>query len=96
MIAAVLQGPKNIEVKQCEKPIPKPHEVLIRLHSIGICGSDVHLYLGDRLLPEPNIIGHEGIGIIEQIGAQVTNFFEMNLTFEGFHYFKFLLFTFKA
>ncbi|MEY4384407.1 MAG: alcohol dehydrogenase [Bacteroidota bacterium] len=73
MIAAVLQGPKNIEVRQCEKPVPKPHEVLIRLQSIGICGSDVHLYLGDRLLPEPNIIGHEGIGIIEQIGEQVTN-----------------------
>ncbi len=73
MIAAVLNGPKQIEIKHCEKPVPMSHEVLIRIQSIGICGSDVHLYMGDRLLPAPNVIGHEGIGIIEQVGADVQH-----------------------
>ncbi|GAA4394808.1 alcohol dehydrogenase catalytic domain-containing protein [Nibrella viscosa] len=41
------------------------------MKQVGICGSDVHLFEGHRLLDKPNIIGHEGLGYIEAIGAGV-------------------------
>ena len=47
MKAAVLEKPNYIQVQNLEKPIPKANEILIRLKSTGICGSDVHLFLGD-------------------------------------------------
>ncbi|CAM3836916.1 zinc-dependent alcohol dehydrogenase [Aquirufa aurantiipilula] len=74
MKAAVLENPQHIQVKNLEKPVPQANEVLIRLTSTGICGSDVHLYLGDRLLPVPTVLGHEGIGFVEAIGAKVSGF----------------------
>lgn len=74
MKAAVLEKPNYIQVQNLEKPIPKANELLIRLKSTGICGSDVHLYLGDRLLPVPTVLGHEGLGWVEAMGSQVTGF----------------------
>ncbi|CAM4132065.1 L-iditol 2-dehydrogenase [Cytophagaceae bacterium 50C-KIRBA] len=74
MKAAVLESPKNIQVQDLEKPIPQANELLIRLRSTGICGSDVHLFLGDRLLPVPTVLGHEGLGYVEAVGAYVEGF----------------------
>lgn len=73
MIAAVLVSPQKIHLQDVAKPVPQANQVLIRLKSVGICGSDVHLYLGDRPLPEPTILGHEGIGIVESVGAEVSH-----------------------
>jgi L-iditol 2-dehydrogenase len=72
MIAAFLSAPKQLHIKQTMLPEPKAGEVRIRLTMIGVCGSDVHLYLGHRLLDKPTIIGHEGLGIIDKIGEGVT------------------------
>ncbi|RXK52405.1 zinc-dependent alcohol dehydrogenase [Aquirufa rosea] len=74
MKAGVLLGPRQLQIQELKKPVPKAHEVLIRLSSTGICGSDVHLFLGDRLLTSPTVLGHEGIGLIEAIGEEVTGF----------------------
>jgi len=74
MIAAVLHSPQTISLENIEKPKPKPYEVLIQLSSVGICGSDVHLYKGDRLLSKPTILGHEGFGNIIEIGNEVKGF----------------------
>lgn len=74
MKAALLESPQQITLQNLEKPIPKANEVLIRLKSTGICGSDVHLFLGDRLLPVPTVLGHEGLGFVEAWGAQVQRF----------------------
>ncbi len=73
MKAAFLTKPKQIEVKQVDMPEPKEGEVRVKLKMIGVCGSDVHLFLGHRLLDHPNIIGHEGLGYIDKIGDGVAD-----------------------
>jgi threonine dehydrogenase-like Zn-dependent dehydrogenase len=55
---------------------PKPNvgdgEVLVRMTAAGICGSDVHMWMGeDPRTPLPMILGHEGVGVIEEIGGGV-------------------------
>ena len=72
MKAAFLTKPNQIELKQVDIPEPKQGEIRVKLKMIGVCGSDVHLFLGHRLLDNPNIIGHEGLGYIDKIGADVT------------------------
>lgn len=73
MIAAFLEEPKSIKVKEITTPDPAYGEVRVKLHQIGICGSDVHLFLGHRKLDEPTIIGHEGIGFIDKVGEGVNS-----------------------
>src|SRR5262245_44080409 len=57
-----------------ERPLPPPQsgEVLLRGHLGGVCGTDVHLWRGEVPLPGPVVLGHEGIGLIEQLGPGVT------------------------
>lgn len=73
MKAAFLVKPNHIEIRNIEKPEPAFGEVRVRIGKVGICGSDVHLYLGHRQLNYPIIIGHEGIGIIDKIGDGVSH-----------------------
>jgi L-iditol 2-dehydrogenase len=73
MKSAYLIEPKNIRIKEVEIPEPKFGEVRVKISKIGVCGSDVHIYLGHRLLEKPIIIGHEGFGIIDKIGEGVKN-----------------------
>lgn len=53
-----------------------PHDVRIRLHTVGICGSDVHYYthgrIGGFVVDAPMVLGHEASGVIEEVGAAVT------------------------
>lgn len=63
-----LQAARQIAVAKEEEPNPRPGEVRVRLHQVGICGSDVHLYLGHRKVSYPQVIGHEGVGYIDKIG----------------------------
>jgi 2-desacetyl-2-hydroxyethyl bacteriochlorophyllide A dehydrogenase len=72
MKAAFLIQPNTITIKEVPQPLPQKGEVCIRLQKAGICGSDVHLFLGHRLLPQPTIIGHEAIGIVDALGDGVT------------------------
>ena len=55
--------------------INKDDEVLIRMQSVGICGSDVHYWMkgaiGDFILKAPMIIGHEGAGIVQRYKVYV-------------------------
>ena len=54
------------------KPIPEPRddEVLLKMDSVGICGSDVHYWMkgaiGDFVVKAPMIIGHEGAGVVQR------------------------------
>lgn len=73
MLAAQLKRPKQIELTHFDLPEPEPGEIRIRLKMVGICGSDVHLFLGHRPLESPLIIGHEGLGVIDKLGAGVGN-----------------------
>ncbi len=73
MFGTFLIKPNEILLKPIKKPEPKSGEIRIKLTKIGICGSDVHLFLGHRQLDQPTIIGHEGLGIIDKIGEGVVD-----------------------
>jgi L-iditol 2-dehydrogenase len=76
MKAAVLEKPFLMEVKDVSIPEPKDNEALIKVHCIGICGSDIHYYehgkIGRYEVKEPIILGHELAGIVVKIGKYVT------------------------
>ena len=76
MRASVLHGPGRITVEERRRPSPGPHEVLIRVNSVGICGSDTHYYehgrIGRFVVEQPLILGHEASGVIEAVGENVT------------------------
>lgn len=73
MRSAFLNKPNEILLEDIEIPEPQFGGVRVRLSKVGICGSDVHLFLGHRLLASPTIIGHEGLGFIDKIGEGVSN-----------------------
>ena len=62
------------EVRDVPKPTPAAHEVLVRLEASGLCHTDIHAARGDwPVQPSlPFTPGHEGVGIVEQLGADVT------------------------
>jgi L-iditol 2-dehydrogenase len=76
MKALVYTGPKSIEYCDVPDPSPGDGDVLIRVESVGICGSDMHAYLGhDERRPAPLILGHEAAGTVVselQKGRRVT------------------------
>ena len=77
MKALVLEEYKKLAVNDVPEPLIAPGEVLIRVRSCGICGSDVHGYDGSsgRRIP-PVIMGHEASGVIAKLGADVKGFAE--------------------
>jgi len=65
MKALVYTGPEQLEFRDADYPTPGEGEVIIKVDSVGICGSDMHAYLGhDERRPEPLILGHEVAGTI--------------------------------
>jgi len=74
MKAAKWFQPRDVRVVEVEKPSPKPHEALIRVESVGICGSDIHYYLdghiGSSRIKSPLILGHEFSGVVEDVGTE--------------------------
>ncbi|PAE24850.1 zinc-dependent alcohol dehydrogenase [Bacillus sp. 7894-2] len=73
MRAVTYQGAKDIQVKNVEDPrIEKRDDVIVRITSTAICGSDLHLYQGNMPLRPGYIIGHEPMGIVEETGPDVT------------------------
>jgi L-iditol 2-dehydrogenase len=75
MRVSVLRGPKDLVVEERERPQPGPNEVLVRVASVGVCGSDTHYYdhgrIGRFVVQEPLILGHEASGVIEEVGQDV-------------------------
>ena len=76
MLAARLHGPADLRIEEVPHPgVPDVGEVLLRVRSTGICGSDLHPYengaMGDTLLGAPLILGHEFSGVIEAVGEGV-------------------------
>ncbi|MEC0213689.1 glutathione-dependent formaldehyde dehydrogenase [Paenibacillus ehimensis] len=74
MKAVTYQGIKNVQVKQVQDPIiEKPDDIIVKLTTTAICGSDLHLIHGMiPNLPTDCIIGHEPMGIVEEVGPEVT------------------------
>jgi len=74
MESVVIKKPKEILLMEKEIPEPGPGEVLIKVLASGICGTDVHIYLGEYLGDYPVIPGHEFSGLVTVAGSQVTRF----------------------
>jgi NDMA-dependent alcohol dehydrogenase len=70
--AVVHEIGKPIEIEELELDGPKDGEVLIRYTHAGLCHSDVHIATGDLEARLPMVLGHEGAGIIEEVGPGVT------------------------
>ncbi|WP_100399985.1 zinc-dependent alcohol dehydrogenase [Bacillus sp. FJAT-44742] len=74
MKAVTYQGIKDVRVKEVPAPkIEKPDDIIVKLTTTAICGSDLHLIHGMiPNFPEDYIIGHEPQGIVEETGPEVT------------------------
>jgi L-iditol 2-dehydrogenase len=85
MRAGVLFGVERVEVRDVPLPIAGRHDVLVRVSAVGLCGTDAHIFAGHanyntdeygQPIPfdvEPQILGHEISGRIEQIGSEVSD-----------------------
>jgi threonine dehydrogenase-like Zn-dependent dehydrogenase len=75
MRAVTWHGKRDVRVETVDDPkIQEPTDAIVRVTSTGICGSDLHLYevLGP-FMGEGDILGHEPMGIVEEVGAEVTH-----------------------
>jgi len=73
--SAVLHAPHDLRIEDRPIPTPAPGQVLVEVRATGICGSDVHYYdhgrIGDFVVREPMVIGHESAGTIVAVGDGV-------------------------
>src|SRR5579871_1339103 len=76
MKALVYRGPGKKAVEDRPKPqLQAPTDAIVRVTKTTICGTDLHILKGDVATCAPGrILGHEGIGIIDQVGAAVSTF----------------------
>ncbi|KAI6788941.1 hypothetical protein KC321_g18250, partial [Hortaea werneckii] len=77
MQAAQWMGTKSVKIVDVPKPtITAPKDALVRVTYCCICGSDLHMYGGEmNMAMQPgDILGHEAIGYIENVGPEVQNF----------------------
>lgn len=73
MKAAVFHKPKHISVDNVPDPeIKQPSDAIIRVTSTAICGSDLHIYNAMFAQPRDMVLGHEFMGIVEDVGSNVT------------------------
>jgi L-iditol 2-dehydrogenase len=85
MRAGVLCGVERVEVRDVPLPSAGVHEVVVRVSAVGLCGTDAHIFAGHanyntdeygQPIPfdlDPQILGHEISGIVEEVGAEVTD-----------------------
>ena len=75
MTVSVLDGPGKLRLEERPVPDPGPGEVLVRVASVGVCGSDTHYFregrIGDFVVESPLVLGHEASGRIEAAGSGV-------------------------
>lgn len=67
MLQIRLEQPGNFVATDCPQPVPGPDEALVRVHRIGVCGTDLHAYAGRQpFFSYPRVLGHElGVEIID-------------------------------
>lgn len=83
MRSIVIHGPRDLRIEERATRAPGPGEVLLRIETGGICGSDLHYYrhggFGSVRLREPMILGHEVAGRVEALGEGVSGLAEGQL-----------------
>ncbi|RWB18998.1 MAG: NAD(P)-dependent alcohol dehydrogenase [Mesorhizobium sp.] len=78
MQALVLEKKGELSLREIALPLDVgPNDVRIAIHTVGVCGSDVHYYthgaIGSYIVREPMVLGHEASGTIVEVGANVTS-----------------------
>ncbi len=76
MKALVFHGPNNLSFEDRPKPkLIKATDAIVRVTTTTICGTDLHILKGDKpTIADGRILGHEGVGIIEEVGKNVVTF----------------------
>lgn len=74
MKATVFHGVSDIRVEEVPRPVPGPGEAVIRVTLTTICGTDLHIVRGEYPVRPGLIIGHEPVGVIEELGMGVTGY----------------------
>ena len=69
MKAVVFEGVGQIAIREVPKPVPGPGEAVIRITATTICGTDVHIVRGEYPVKRGLILGHEPVGVIDELGA---------------------------
>jgi S-(hydroxymethyl)glutathione dehydrogenase/alcohol dehydrogenase len=72
MKAALAREIGQLTIEEIELDPPKADEVLVRMRAAGVCHSDLHTYKGELRAVPPLVLGHEGAGIVEAVGSDVT------------------------
>ncbi|HKU36460.1 MAG TPA: zinc-dependent alcohol dehydrogenase family protein [Paenarthrobacter sp.] len=74
MRATIIHAPGDVRVEEREKPtIQQPTDAVIKLVAACVCGSDLWPYRGADTIEEPRPMGHEYVGIVEEVGDAVAN-----------------------
>ena len=77
MRVSVLRGVGQIDVEERPMPTPGPGDVVVKIGSVGVCGSDIHYYehgrIGPYVVDDALILGHEAGGVVTAIGEGVTD-----------------------
>src|SRR5215469_4882058 len=76
MKAVVFHGVGDIRIENVPDPrIEQPTDAIVRLTASAICGTDLHMIRGTLPGMKPGtILGHEGVGVVEEVGHEVRNF----------------------
>src|SRR5687767_6324496 len=74
MQAAVFLGNGKISLREVPRPSPGPGEALLRTTLTTICGTDVHILKGEYPVKPGLVVGHEPVGVIEELGPGVTDY----------------------
>ena len=74
MKAVLYDAPRSFAVQDVPLPRPGPDEILVKVLQSGICGTDLHIHEGQFFAEFPLIPGHEVVGTVEAMGAEVAGF----------------------
>lgn len=73
MKAVVFRGKDRLAIEEVPKPVPKAGEAVIRITATTICGTDVHIVRGEYPVKAGLTLGHEPVGVIDELGAGLEN-----------------------
>jgi threonine dehydrogenase-like Zn-dependent dehydrogenase len=74
MKALVYQGPRDVRIKNVpDVKIQEPTDVLVKITTTNICGSDLHMYEGRTDMERGRVLGHENVGQVVEVGNAVRN-----------------------
>ncbi len=77
MKAVIFKGKDRLAIEQVPKPVAKAGEAVIRITATTICGTDVHIVRGEYPVKPGLILGHEPVGVIEELGAGLESLYEV-------------------